>query len=52
VLDKLGLAGLKFEDMDIDGSGEITLNEMMSVVIQNIEKLEIDSGDLKFEDEN
>jgi len=51
VLDRLGLAGLKFEDMDIDGSGEITLDEMMKVVIQNIDKLEIESGDFKFDTE-
>lgn len=47
VLDKLGLSGLKFEDMDLDGSGQITLQEMMQVVIKNIETLEINSGDLK-----
>jgi len=51
VLDKLGLAGLKFEDMDLDGSGEITLQEMMHVVIKNIETLELNSGDLKLEEE-
>lgn len=38
--------------MDLDGSGEITLQEMMHVVIKNIETLEINSGDLKFEDED
>jgi hypothetical protein len=37
--------------MDLDGSGEITLQEMMHVVIKNIETLEINSGDLKFEDD-
>jgi hypothetical protein len=38
--------------MDLDGSGEITLQEMMHVVIKNIETLEINSGDLKFEDDD
>lgn len=52
VFKKLGLAGIKFEDMDLDGSGEITLEEMMTVVIQNIKTLEINSEDLKFEDQD
>lgn len=38
--------------MDLDGSGEITLDEMMHVVIKNIETLEINSGDLKFEEDD
>jgi len=52
VLEKLGLTGLKFEDIDIDGSGEITLEEMMRVVIKNIEVLEIESGDLTSDEDD
>lgn len=38
--------------MDLDGSGEITLDEMMHVVIKNIETIEINSGDLKFDEDD
>ena len=44
LMKKLGLTGIKVEDKDLDGNGQITLEERMHVVIQNIKTLEINSG--------
>jgi len=37
--------------LDNDSSGEITLDEMIEFVINNIEKIEIESEDLKLDEE-
>jgi len=51
ILEKIGLIDLKFEDMDLDKSNQITIQEMMKFVIKNIETLEINSGDLNPEED-